>query len=56
MPSATSRTRTRSEWWTTYASPSAMTAPIGPIREHPQARAFLRDMMDEVVRVARAQG
>lgn len=29
---------------------------IGPIREHPAARAFLRDVMDEVVRVGRAQG
>lgn len=30
--------------------------PIGPIRADPAARAFLRDVMDEVVRVARAQG
>jgi 2-dehydropantoate 2-reductase len=29
---------------------------IGPIRSHPRARAFLHDVMDEVVRVARAQG
>jgi 2-dehydropantoate 2-reductase len=29
---------------------------IGPIRDHPRARAFLHDVMDEVVRVARAQG
>ena len=29
---------------------------IGPIRSHPRSRAFLRDLMDEVVRVARAQG
>jgi 2-dehydropantoate 2-reductase len=29
---------------------------IGPIREHPRSRAFLHDVMDEVVRVARAQG
>ena len=29
---------------------------IGPVREHPRARAFLRDVMDEVVAVARAQG
>lgn len=29
---------------------------IGPIRDHPRSRAFLRDTMDEVVRVARAQG
>jgi 2-dehydropantoate 2-reductase len=29
---------------------------IGPIRDHPRSRAFLRDVMDEVVRVARAQG
>lgn len=30
--------------------------PIGPIREQPRSRAFLRDVMDEVVAVARAQG
>ena len=30
--------------------------PIGPIREHPQTRAFLLDVMREVVAVARAQG
>jgi 2-dehydropantoate 2-reductase len=29
---------------------------VGPIRSHPRARAFLRDVMDEVVQVARAQG
>jgi 2-dehydropantoate 2-reductase len=29
---------------------------IGPIRSHPRSRAFLRDVMEEVVRVARAQG
>lgn len=29
---------------------------IGPIRSHPRSRAFLHDLMDEVVRVARAQG
>src|SRR5262249_51651018 len=29
---------------------------IGPIRDHQRSRAFLRDVMDEVVRVARAQG
>lgn len=29
---------------------------IGPIRSHPRARAFLRDVMDEVVQVAHAQG
>jgi 2-dehydropantoate 2-reductase len=29
---------------------------IGPIREHPQTRAFLRDVMAEVVAVGRAQG
>ena len=31
-------------------------SPIGPIRDHPRSRAFLRDVMEEVVRVARAQG
>ena len=30
--------------------------PIGPIRENAQTRAFLRDVMREVVAVARAQG
>jgi 2-dehydropantoate 2-reductase len=30
--------------------------PIGPIRGHQRSRAFLRDVMDEVVQVARAQG
>ncbi|MGH3389463.1 MAG: ketopantoate reductase family protein [Actinomadura sp.] len=29
---------------------------IGPIRDHPRSRAFLRDVMDEVVQVGRAQG
>ena len=31
-------------------------SPIGPIRGHPRSRAFLHDVMEEVVRVARAQG
>jgi 2-dehydropantoate 2-reductase len=30
--------------------------PIGPIRSNPKARAWLRDVLDEVVQVARAQG
>jgi 2-dehydropantoate 2-reductase len=30
--------------------------PIGPIRSHPRSRAFLHDVMEEVVQVARAQG
>ncbi|MGP4017761.1 2-dehydropantoate 2-reductase [Saccharopolyspora sp. 5N708] len=30
--------------------------PIGPIRDHAESRAFLHDVMDEVVQVARAQG
>lgn len=30
--------------------------PIGPIRENPQTRAFLRDVMNEVVSVGRAHG
>ena len=30
--------------------------PIGPIRSQPRSRAFLRDVMDEVVTVARAEG
>lgn len=35
---------------------STARSPIGPIRTNPRARAFLRDVMDEVVRVGRAQG
>ena len=31
-------------------------SPIGPIRDHERSRAFLHDVMDEVVQVARAQG
>ena len=31
-------------------------SPIGPIRTHPRSRAFLHDVMAEVVQVARAQG
>jgi len=30
--------------------------PVGPIRENPQTRAFLRDVMQEVVAVGRAHG
>lgn len=30
--------------------------PIGPIRDEPRARAFLRDVMDEVVQVGRVHG
>lgn len=30
--------------------------PIGPIRSHPRSHAFLHDVMDEVVQVARAEG
>ena len=30
--------------------------PIGPIRSHPRSRAFLHDVMEEVVQVALAQG
>jgi 2-dehydropantoate 2-reductase len=35
---------------------ATMRVPIGPIRENPQTRAFLRDLMREVVAVARAHG
>ena len=35
---------------------TTMRRPIGPIREHPQTRAFLLDLMREVVAVGRAQG
>jgi 2-dehydropantoate 2-reductase len=33
-----------------------MRSTIGPIREHPQTRAFLRDLMGETVAVGRADG
>jgi 2-dehydropantoate 2-reductase len=35
---------------------TTMRKPIGPIRENPQTRAFLLDVMREVVAVGRAQG
>ena len=35
---------------------STMRSTIGPIRSHPQTREFLRDVMQEVVAVARAHG
>lgn len=35
---------------------TTMRKAIGPIREHPQTRAFLRDVMQEVVAVGRAHG
>ncbi|WP_376100177.1 ketopantoate reductase family protein [Roseomonas sp. CCTCC AB2023176] len=35
---------------------AAMRLPIGPIRENPRTRAFLRDVIAEVVAVARAAG
>jgi 2-dehydropantoate 2-reductase len=35
---------------------TTMRLPIGPIREHPQTRAFLLDLMREVVAVGRAHG
>ncbi|MEU1601126.1 2-dehydropantoate 2-reductase [Streptomyces sp. NPDC005708] len=35
---------------------STARVPIGPLRTHPRSRAFLHDVMDEVVQVARAQG
>jgi 2-dehydropantoate 2-reductase len=37
-------------------STSLARLPIGPLREHARSRAFLRDVMDEVVRVGRAEG
>ena len=37
-------------------STSAMRSPIGPIRTHPQTRAFLLDLMKETVAVGRALG
>ncbi len=38
------------------ATTSTIRVAIGPIREHPQTRAFLLDIMREVVAVARAHG
>jgi 2-dehydropantoate 2-reductase len=35
---------------------TTMHSPIGPIRDHPKTRAFLLDIMREVVAVGRAQG
>jgi 2-dehydropantoate 2-reductase len=35
---------------------AAARVPIGPIRSTPRTRAFLHDVMDEVVQVARAEG
>jgi len=38
------------------ATTTTMRLPIGPIRSHPRARAFLLDVMREVVAVGRARG
>ena len=38
------------------ATTATMRVPIGPIRAHPQSRAFLLDLMREVVAVGRAHG
>jgi 2-dehydropantoate 2-reductase len=38
------------------ATTATMRVPIGPIRENPQSRAFLLDVMREVVAVGRAHG
>ena len=38
------------------AATTAMRKPIGPIRSHPQTRAFFLDLMREVVAVGRAHG
>jgi 2-dehydropantoate 2-reductase len=38
------------------ATTTLVRSPVGPIRDNPRSRSFLRDAMDEVVRVARAQG
>lgn len=53
----------RREIWQKYvflvgfsATTAAMRAPIGPIRDNPLTRAFLRDLMAEVVAVGRANG
>src|SRR5262249_40225374 len=53
----------RREIWQKYVflvglsgTTAAVRKPIGPIRENAQTRAFLRDVMREVVAVARAHG
>jgi 2-dehydropantoate 2-reductase len=53
----------RREIWQKYvflvgisAATTAMRAPLGPIRDHPLTRAFLRDVMAEVAAVGRAYG
>jgi 2-dehydropantoate 2-reductase len=53
----------RREIWRKYVflvglsgTTTTMRKPIGPIRENTQTRAFLRDVMGEVVAVARGQG
>ncbi len=53
----------RREIWEKYvflvglsAATSAMRSPVGPIRSEPRARAFLLDVMREVVAVGRASG
>ncbi|MGZ6566257.1 MAG: ketopantoate reductase family protein [Solirubrobacteraceae bacterium] len=38
------------------ATTATMRVPIGPVRAHPQSRAFLLDLMREVVAVGRAHG
>jgi len=38
------------------ATTTTMRVPVGPIRSNPQSRAFLLDLMREVVAVGRAQG
>lgn len=38
------------------ATTSTIRVPVGPIREHPQTRALLLDVMREVVAVGRAHG
>jgi 2-dehydropantoate 2-reductase len=40
----------------TSGTTSLARSTIGPIRSHPRARAFLHDVTEEVVQVARAQG
>ena len=37
-------------------STTAMRSTIGPIREHPRTRGFLRELMEETVAVGRAHG
>ena len=48
--------RSTCSWSGLSGTTTTMRKPIGPIRENPQTRAFLLDLMSEVVAVGRAHG